>query len=612
MIDELLGHDTVVRLVACLLDSLWQGTLVALAAAALRLVLPRSAHVRYWLAVTALLAMLAVPVTSFVLGTPSVVASFAPPRIEAGGTLALLATAPVADSLVSFDWTRFVALAWFCGVLVCLLRLLVGWRATRALINDARLPVPASLARMFAELCRTLNVRGRVQLVLGERDGAPAVVGWLRPVVWLPFVALTGLSPEQLRAVLAHELAHVRRYDFAVNVLQRCIESLLFYHPAVWLVSATIRAEREHCCDDAAVAACGDRFTYAAALVELEVARSGAPRLAMAASGGNLGQRVRRLLGREAPRRDWRDVLAVCTLTGALLVMGACQSTQVAAQVSDPSPPIAPAAPAAPEGVPAPAPAAPPVARAAPAPPAPTLAPAPDAELGANFFGLERPWALFHGGHTLYGGTRDDRRTAGALHDSLGRDLLWFRDDGAAYLLTDEATLDRVLKLFAPLEQLGQQQRQLGERQRLLGEQQRALGQQQRQLGEQMRAAVANVPDLNPQLNQLRDSMARLELKPSASPQDAAQLQASLAALQGQLGRLQHEIGQRQGAVGREQGELGRQQGELGRQQGELGRRQGELGRQQGEAARAAQQALDTLLHDAVTSGLAQRAPTGI
>jgi bla regulator protein blaR1 len=602
MIDDLLGYDVVTRLVGCLLDSLWQGTLVALAAAALKLVLPRSAAVRYWLAVTALVAMLVVPMVSFVAGAPPVVASLAPPRLEADGTLALLATAPVAASLAAFDWTRMIAFAWLSGVLVCLLRLCVGWRATRTLVASAHLPVPASLARIFADLCRTLDVRSRVRLVLGEGNGAPAVVGWLRPVVWLPLVAVTGLSAEQLRAVLAHELAHVRRYDFVVNVVQRCIEALLFYHPAVWLVSAQIRAEREHCCDDAALAACGDRLTYAGALVELEVARSGVPRLAMAASGGNLAQRVRRVLGRDAYRRDWRDVLAVCTLTGVLLVMGACQSTQVAAQAAD-SAPALPVPPASPEAAPAPAP-VPPAAASAPVPGAPAAAPAPraprapDADFATSYFGSERPWALFVSDRTMYGGTRDDRRTARALHDSLGRDLLWFRDSGTAYVITDERMLRRVLELFEPMEKLGAEQR-------TLGEQQRALGDQQRQLGEQMRAAASKVPDLTPQLTELRGSVAQLQLKPDASPQEFAQLQRSLATLQGQLGHLQGEIG-------RQQGEIGRQQGELGRMQGELGRQQGDLGRQQGEAARAAQRALDELLRQAVDSGVAKRAPAGV
>src|SRR5256885_1205164 len=125
---------------------------------------------------------------------------------------------------------------------------------------------------------------------------APAVIGWLRPVILLPASALTGLTPLQLDALLAHELAHVRRYDYLVNLIQSVIETLLFYHPAVWWVSARVRDEREHCCDDLAVAVCGDAHFYASALLGMERLRVTIPTLALTAAGGSLMGRVRRLV----------------------------------------------------------------------------------------------------------------------------------------------------------------------------------------------------------------------------------------------------------------------------------------------------------------------------
>src|SRR5207253_10299038 len=124
----------------------------------------------------------------------------------------------------------------------------------------------------------------------------PAVVGWLRPVILLPASALTGLTPQQLDVLLAHELAHVRRYDYLVNLVLSVIEMLLFYHPAVWWVSRRVREEREHCCDDMAVPACGDAHFYATALLGMERLRSPLPTLSMAAAGGSLVARVRRLM----------------------------------------------------------------------------------------------------------------------------------------------------------------------------------------------------------------------------------------------------------------------------------------------------------------------------
>jgi beta-lactamase regulating signal transducer with metallopeptidase domain len=128
----------------------------------------------------------------------------------------------------------------------------------------------------------------------------PTVIGWLRPVILVPASALTGLSAEQLEALLAHELAHIKRYDYLINLIQTAVETLLFYHPAVWWLSAQIRQEREHCCDDLAVATCGDVLIYARALAELEQLRSLAPGLAVAANGGALINRIQRLIGSPA------------------------------------------------------------------------------------------------------------------------------------------------------------------------------------------------------------------------------------------------------------------------------------------------------------------------
>src|SRR5207237_4946041 len=114
----------------------------------------------------------------------------------------------------------------------------------------------------------------------------PTVVGWLRPAILLPIAALASLSPEQVEAILAHELAHIRRHDYAVNVLQTFAETLLFYHPAVWWVSKRIRVEREHCCDDVAVAVCGDAVCYAEALATLEHGPSEGAGMPLAAPRG--------------------------------------------------------------------------------------------------------------------------------------------------------------------------------------------------------------------------------------------------------------------------------------------------------------------------------------
>jgi TonB family protein len=136
-----------------------------------------------------------------------------------------------------------------------------------------------------------------VRVLVAAAGESPAVIGWLRPAILLPAATLLNLTPDQLEAVLAHELAHIRRQDYLVNLLQVVAETLLFYHPAVWWVSARMRHERELCCDDLAVRSCGDALCYARALTRLERLRLTAPAMAMGSNGGSMLYRIQRLMG---------------------------------------------------------------------------------------------------------------------------------------------------------------------------------------------------------------------------------------------------------------------------------------------------------------------------
>jgi len=191
-----------------------------------------------------------------------------------------------------------LVLLWLVGVSLLAVRHLAGWHAARRLTRDGTSPPPAEWAAALAALVERLDVRQKVRLLASAVTRVPAVVGWIRPVVLVPLSAMSGLTPDQVELLLAHELAHVRRFDYLVNLLQSSIESLLFYHPAVWWVSTRIREEREHCCDDVVVAIQGDPVAYAEALFVMEQLRLAAPPApALAASGGALLNRVRRLVG---------------------------------------------------------------------------------------------------------------------------------------------------------------------------------------------------------------------------------------------------------------------------------------------------------------------------
>jgi hypothetical protein len=188
-----------------------------------------------------------------------------------------------------------------------------------------------------AALARRIGVNRTVLLLESAVAQVPAVVGWIKPVVLIPAGLLTGLTSAQLESLLAHEFAHIRRYDYFVNLVQTAIETLLFYHPGVWWTSRQIRHEREHCCDDLAVAVCGDALTYARALTELERLRA-EPQPAMAAAGGDLSRRIHRLVSPRQHATGAPASLALALGAVALLLGAAAVSSPSRAQ--EPSDPV--------------------------------------------------------------------------------------------------------------------------------------------------------------------------------------------------------------------------------------------------------------------------------
>ncbi len=318
-----------------LLHFVWQGAVIASLLACLNLGLRRSTpQLRYVLACGSLLLMLVLPALTFRL------MSAAPPTMPAEVVTVTLAgdaaadearTSPAASLPTVFGLDRriesllpgLVAL-WAAGVLLLCLRSFGGLALVRRLGRAGLSAAPAALEATLARLAKPLRVKGTVRLYESALVGVPTVVGWFRPVILLPASALTGLTAQQLELILAHELGHVRRHDYLVNLVQSAAETLLFYHPAVWWVSNRMRIEREHCCDDLAVDTCGSAVHYARALVDLEGLCSDAPALAMAANGGSLFDRIARLVDRAPePSRAARGLaaaLAVVSLALALAV----------------------------------------------------------------------------------------------------------------------------------------------------------------------------------------------------------------------------------------------------------------------------------------------------
>ena len=311
-IQLLSAQPWVERLGWTLLHFLWQGVLIAAVYAAIRKWMAHSAgpHARYLLACAALAGMAAAPLITWSLLGPAAAARVPVPAHFAATASAVSAPAGATSAAWLYSGVPralpepllpWVVAIWLAGAMAFWLRLVGGWIWAVRLRSRLVRPAPREWQQALDRLKTRIRVSRPVRLLVSSLVQAPAVVGWLRPVVLVPVGALTGLPPEQIEALLLHELAHIRRHDYLVNIVQSVVEALLFYHPAVWWVSGHIRAERELCCDDVAVSVSGDALTYARALAELESARPAHLGAAMAATGGSLAHRIARLLGQPRP-----------------------------------------------------------------------------------------------------------------------------------------------------------------------------------------------------------------------------------------------------------------------------------------------------------------------
>ena len=338
-VDQFLSHAFVLELGWFLLHVVWQGTLIALALSGiLALIDERSATIRYGLSTLGLALMVVVPVAT-AFGPPSMATALTTtgslPMPEASAVMASgLAPHGGAPSLTEQAMRLLSATApwlvpfWLLGVCILTIRTFGAWWVARQLTRMGVTDVPVSISGSFMEMKRRFGVHGEVIIRQSTRAEVPAVIGYFRPVLLLPVSALSSMSPAQLEAVIAHELAHIRRHDYLVNVFQQFAEILLFFHPAVWWVSGQIRKERENCCDDLAVLACGDVLSYATALLNLEEQRGRPPHLAVAATGGSLVGRVRRLLGKSEWQPGTRTLmvpLVLASLSLALVTLSAQQ-----------------------------------------------------------------------------------------------------------------------------------------------------------------------------------------------------------------------------------------------------------------------------------------------
>jgi len=447
-------NDSMQALGWTLVHFCWQAAVIALLYRMLDLASARSrSSVRYALALAAMISMFLVAVVTLcyeelrlmrdggaIAAQSTGVTSphaFAGHGVTAPSALAGLSSVTPSGDLVAtiaemvpmslVRWMPWIDAMWLAGVLILSLRTVGGWMLIRRLRLSSMVEVPESVRSAFDRLAQRMGIVRRIDLMVCERISGPLAMGVFRSVVLLPVSALTHLNADQLEVVLAHELAHIRRGDYLWNMIQTAVETLFFFHPAVWWLGGHLRQQRELCCDDVALSCCSDPVVYATALLRLEEQRGSRLQLAMAldghGSGSGLKTRIVRILNgssgdAEAQRRELgplslvgvsamlglfflplphvfadhakpQELLAAATIYPAPrshVVEGASQvkcAPKAAFTLQTPKAPVAPVAPhvaaAAPSPLPAArhAPAVAPVAPPAPAAPPTVAAPAP-------------------------------------------------------------------------------------------------------------------------------------------------------------------------------------------------------------------------------------------
>ncbi len=451
-----------------LLHFLWQGALVGLLSW-LGLALLRNARpqARYAVACLGLLASALLPAIDLLLGLRGSGLMLPSLSVASGSTAAPFAVMP--SSLMfdagmmqttSGDGLAWIVAFWAAGAGLLSLRMALGMFWVRRLCSVSISDAGQQLQACVDRLAQRFGIHRTINLHIVEIGDSPVSAGWWRPVVLLPAAVVARMPAELLEALLAHELAHIRRHDYAVNLLQSAVEAILFYHPVVWWLSHRIRVERELVADDLAADVLGERRRLAVALSELDrIATTQSPfphsQLAQAAHGGHLMSRIQQLL---RPQR--RGVGA--TLALPLLGLFTASIAFYAHASYQPQPVShAPLASAAAPATPAPAVA--PIVRTSPLPMPQvksgpiTSTPEPVAPVAPMRNDVAMHGGARGGSYALVRKDREGFAMSGSTDDvneirlarrSIDGDFIWLRRDGKAYVIRDAAVLARVEKAW--------------------------------------------------------------------------------------------------------------------------------------------------------------------
>ncbi|MGX9217863.1 M56 family metallopeptidase [Massilia varians] len=588
-----------------LIDFLWQGLLVGWAVALL-LALMRKARpqARYLVACGALLLCVALPLAGMVARMAEAdagAASSALPVVAgsavAGAVSALPLTAIDAGKFAGWESILqerlpLVLLLWALGAGLLALRMVLGLAWVRRRTRAGQYPLDPAWQARLDRMARGMGIARRVTLGLVDDLASLVTAGWWRPVVLVPASLMSGMPPQLLEALLAHELAHVRRCDYVVNLIQSAIEILLFYHPAVWWLSNRIREEREQIADDVAASTLGEPRRLALALSELDLFQF-TPQLAPAAHGGNLMSRIKRLVRPETEPLNWKLALPILGLATAAAFYS--WSAPAHAEAEQPAP--------------APAP------RAEPAP-RPQAAPAERRVVRKE--GREEPYAVVRTNdkNTTMTGSSDDWDDIKEAKRRIGGDFLWFREGGQAWYIQDAGVLAKVDAAWAPMNRLGAQMDVYGKEMDVHGKKMDALGKDMDVAARGFKPDEDKLRVVEERMEALGEEMEKLgkQLGATDSVKERERIQGRMSEVGQQMSAAGQEISQLHNGPGMREAQksmdaIGRRMSEAGKPMDAIGKKMGALGKEMERESKAADKTVRALIREAREKGLAKPVP---
>ncbi|HEX6892658.1 MAG TPA: M56 family metallopeptidase, partial [Chryseolinea sp.] len=314
-----------------LVHSLWQGLLsIIIALVVLRCIPSKWSSARYAVATVTLLVIFLTSLATFIYLNDSfekypdasaTTAYYTYPVENAGQRNPYFSGLLQTFTSTLQDYLPFIVLSWGVGTLLFSFRLFGGWLTIKRLKASA-IAVDGQWNERMGYLAHKLGIREVVLLGESAIAQAPIVIGYFKPMILIPVGMFSGLSTEQLETIFIHELIHIRRRDYLVNLLQSLLEAVYFFNPFVWIISGIIKREREHCCDDAVIALHGNPLAYARALTALEevrLSRAGFA-LSLAENKNQLLKRIKRIMEKSVKPYSLREriVPAILLITGLL------------------------------------------------------------------------------------------------------------------------------------------------------------------------------------------------------------------------------------------------------------------------------------------------------